>query len=52
MLIFVFAECQTDVDGDNVAKLEQEISVLKAALLKGPECDVTMISGNDKLTRY
>jgi len=35
-----------------VAKLEQEISVLKAALLERPECDVTMINRNNKLTRY
>ena len=48
----LLAECLTDVDGDIVAKLQQEISLLKASLLERPEFDVTMLVGNDKLCRY
>jgi len=50
--MLTFVECQTDIDGDIVEKLQHEISALKACLLERPEFDVTMLSGNDKLTRY
>jgi len=45
----LLAECQIE---DIVAKLQHEISSLKASLLERPEFDVTVLVGNDKLCRY
>lgn len=45
-------ECQTDIQGDLVTKLQNDISVLKASLSERPEFDVQMLKDNDKVTRF
>ena len=51
-LNITITECQTDVQGDFVAKLQNEISTLKASLSEKPKFDIQMLKDNNKLTRF
>lgn len=48
----IITECQSDAKGDFVAKLQNEISILKASLSEKAEFDVQMLKNNNKLTRF
>ena len=51
-IIITFSECQTDEDGNVVARLQAENRMLRSMLLERPELDVRLLENNDRLTRF
>ncbi|XP_065891719.1 uncharacterized protein [Dysidea avara] len=50
--IIRFSECQTDEDGNVVARLQAENRMLRSMLLERPELDVRLLENNNRLTRF
>ena len=44
--------CQSDVQGDLIDELQNEINILKASLSEKPEFGIQMLKDNNKLTRF
>ena len=51
-IIITFSECQTDEDGNVVARRQAENKMLRSMLLERPELDVRLLENNDRLTRF
>ena len=50
--MITFSECQTDEDGNVIARLQAENRMLRSMLLGRPELDVRWLENNDRLTRF